>query len=58
RYRNRVRVSRALSRIEDGETDLAGLAHTLGFSDQPHFTRVLRSELDHTPDQVRSLLTA
>jgi AraC-like DNA-binding protein len=58
RYRNRVRVSRALARIDEGETDLADLAHTLGFSDQSHFTRVLRTELDHTPDQVRSLLAA
>ncbi|WP_433325133.1 helix-turn-helix domain-containing protein [Spirillospora sp. CA-294931] len=58
RYRNRVRVSRALSRIEDGETDLAGLALDLGFSDQPHFTRVMREELGHTPSRVRALLTA
>jgi AraC-like DNA-binding protein len=56
RYRNRVRVSRALARIEEGETDLADLAHRLGFSDQAHFTRVLRTELGHTPRQVRTLL--
>jgi AraC-like DNA-binding protein len=57
RYRNRVRVSRALTRIEEGQTDLADLAHSLGFSDQAHFTRVLRTELGHTPHQVRTLLT-
>ncbi|WP_285693041.1 helix-turn-helix transcriptional regulator [Actinomadura sp. NBRC 104412] len=56
RYRNRIRISRALQRIEAGETDLARLAYELGFSDQAHFTRVLRAELGRTPDQVRSLL--
>ena len=57
RYRNRVRISRALQRIDDGETDLAGLAYTLGFSDQAHFTRTMRRELGHPPGHVRALLT-
>jgi AraC-like DNA-binding protein len=57
RYRNRVRVSRALARIEDGESDLAGLAARLGFSDQPHFTRVMRRELGRTPARAVALLT-
>ncbi|MEU5877649.1 AraC family transcriptional regulator [Spirillospora sp. NPDC047279] len=56
RYRNRVRVSRALSRIEEGETDLAALALGLGFSDQAHFGRVMRAELGATPGRVRELL--
>ena len=58
RYRNRVRISRALQRIHDGETDLAGLAFTLGFSDQAHFTRAMRAEAAHSPGQVRALLSA
>ncbi|WP_240686990.1 helix-turn-helix transcriptional regulator [Amycolatopsis suaedae] len=58
RYRNRVRISRALQRIEEGETDLAALAFTLGFSDQAHFTRTMRRELGHTPGNVRALLAA
>lgn len=58
RYRNRVRVSRALAAIEAGETDLATLAFSLGFSDQAHFSRVMRDELGHTPGRVRTLLAA
>ncbi|MGH3379849.1 MAG: helix-turn-helix domain-containing protein [Actinoallomurus sp.] len=56
RYRNRVRVSRSLSRIEDGDGDLAALAADLGFSDQAHLSRVIKTELGHTPGQVRRLL--
>ncbi|WP_063713761.1 helix-turn-helix domain-containing protein [Amycolatopsis nigrescens] len=58
RYRNRVRISRALQRIDEGETNLAGLTFALGFSDQAHFTRTMRRELGHTPGHVRALLTA
>lgn len=57
RYRNRVRISRALQHIDEGETDLAGLAFTLGFSDQAHFTRTMHNELGHSPGRVRTLLT-
>ncbi|WP_199747953.1 helix-turn-helix domain-containing protein [Actinomadura sp. WAC 06369] len=56
RYRNRVRVSRALARIDGGERDLAGLAAGLGFSDQAHFTRVMRDELGRTPGRVLRVL--
>ncbi|MFD0470014.1 helix-turn-helix domain-containing protein [Nonomuraea thailandensis] len=58
RYRNRVRVSRALARLDQGETDLAALAAGLGFSDQAHLTRVMRAELGHTPGRVRALLAS
>ncbi|GAA1990849.1 helix-turn-helix transcriptional regulator [Amycolatopsis minnesotensis] len=56
RYRNRVRISRALRRIDEGETNLASLAFDLGFSDQAHFTRTMRRELGHAPGRVRALL--
>lgn len=56
RYRNRIRVSQAMQHIGDGETDLAGLSLTLGFSDQAHFTRTVRRELGHTPGSLRVLL--
>ncbi|QWF81171.1 HTH-type transcriptional activator RhaS [Amycolatopsis sp. CA-230715] len=56
RYRNRVRISRALRRIDEGETNLASLAADLGFSDQAHFTRTMRRELGHAPGRVRALL--
>ncbi|GAB2972578.1 helix-turn-helix domain-containing protein [Amycolatopsis acidiphila] len=57
RYRNRVRVSRALDRLEDGEPDLAGLAADLGFADQAHLTRTVRTHCGHTPAALRRLLT-
>lgn len=56
RYRNRLRVSRALQRFESGATNLSTLATDLGFSDQSHFTRTVRRELGHTPGHLRALL--
>jgi len=58
RYRNRVRVGRALERIENGDRDLAGLAAGLGFSDQAHMTRTIRAHLGETPTALRTLLSA
>ncbi|WP_204058596.1 helix-turn-helix domain-containing protein [Microbispora corallina] len=57
RYRNRVRVSRALARIEQGEGDLAALAAALGFADQAHLTRTVRAELGHPPGRLRRLFS-
>ncbi len=56
RYRNRVRVGRALERIEHGETSLAGLAADLGFADQAHLCRTVRDHVGHTPTALRRLL--
>ncbi len=53
RYRNRLRVSLALCRLEDGDTDLAGLAADLGFSDQAHFSRVVGRETGRPPSELR-----
>ncbi|MDJ0419205.1 helix-turn-helix domain-containing protein [Rhodococcus opacus] len=58
RYRNRVRVGRALERIENGDRDLAGLAADLGFSDQAHMTRTIGAHLGETPTALRTLLSA
>lgn len=55
-YRNRVRVGRALDRLEDGEASLAGLAADLGFADQAHLTRTIRDHVGHTPTALRRLL--
>ena len=55
-YRNRVRVSRALERIGQGERDLAALAHELGFADHAHLTRTVRAVTGHTPTACRGLL--
>jgi Helix-turn-helix domain len=45
RYRNRVRVARALDRLEHGEDSLAALAADLGFADQAHLCRTVRQHL-------------
>ncbi|MEW9550863.1 helix-turn-helix domain-containing protein [Nonomuraea sp. NPDC050783] len=55
-YRNRVRVGRALDRLEGGATSLAELAAELGFSDQAHMTRTIRRHAGHTPAALRRLL--
>jgi AraC-like DNA-binding protein len=57
RYRNRLRVRLALDRIAEGEPDLAGLAHDLGFSDHAHLSRTIRAATGHTPSACRALLT-
>jgi AraC-like DNA-binding protein len=48
-YRNRVRVGRALDRLEAGERNLAVLAADLGFADQAHLTRTVRAHVGTTP---------
>jgi AraC-like DNA-binding protein len=55
-YRNRVRVGRALDRIEDGAPSLAALAAELGFADQAHLTRTVRRHTGSTPAALRRLL--
>lgn len=57
RYRNRLRVTRALDRLAAGEASLGALAADLGFADQAHLTRTMRDHLGHTPTAVRRLLT-
>jgi AraC-like DNA-binding protein len=58
RYRNRVRVARALDRLEQGAPSLADLAADLGFADQAHLTRTIRQHLGRTPTTVRRLVMA
>jgi len=56
RYRNRVRVSRAMDQLARGEPSLADLAARLGFADQAHLTRTVREHLGHAPGTLRRLL--
>jgi AraC-like DNA-binding protein len=58
RFRNRLRVRRALERLAAGEPSLARLAADLGFADHAHLTRTVREQLGHTPTQLRRLLQA
>jgi AraC-like DNA-binding protein len=53
RFRNRVRVSRVLARLEAGEAELSAIAGDLGFADQAHLTRTVRATLGTTPGRVR-----
>jgi AraC-like DNA-binding protein len=53
KFRNRVRVSRVLARLEAGDADLAAIAGDLGFADQAHLTRTVRATLGITPARVR-----
>jgi AraC-like DNA-binding protein len=57
-YRNRVRVGRALDRLEGGATSLAALAADLGFADQAHLTRTIRRHVGHAPTALRRLLAS
>lgn len=56
RFRHRLRVRRALDRLEEGERSLSRLAVELGFSDHAHFTRTVRAELGHSPSAIRDML--
>ncbi|MFI5484758.1 helix-turn-helix domain-containing protein [Micromonospora echinaurantiaca] len=55
RYRNRLRVGRALDLLAAG-ADLATVAAELGFADQAHLTRTVRAQLGQTPGRLRHLL--
>ena len=55
-YRNRLRIRLAVDRIADGEPCLARLAADLGFADQAHLARVIRTELDTTASGLRMRL--
>jgi AraC-like DNA-binding protein len=56
RHRMRLRARGALERLAGGERDLARLAADLGFADQSHLHRVLRSETGSTPAALRAAL--
>jgi AraC-like DNA-binding protein len=58
RHRMRLRTRAALERLATGDYDLARLAAELGFSDQSHLGRVLKTETGTTPAAAHRLLTA
>ena len=54
----RLRARAALERLAEGEQNLARLAAELGFADQSHLCRVVRSETGATPAALRAALAA
>lgn len=56
RHRMRLRVRAALERLAGGERALARLAADLGFADQSHLCRVIRTETGQTPSALRRAL--
>jgi AraC-like DNA-binding protein len=53
RHRMRLRARAVLERLAGGERDLARLAADVGFADQSHLSRVIRSETGVTPSMLR-----
>jgi AraC-like DNA-binding protein len=51
-YLHRLRVSEALYRLGDGESDLLALAIDLGFSHHSHFTSVFKRLVGVPPSKV------
>lgn len=58
RFRNRLRLRRALEHLAAGESSLASVAADVGFADHAHFCRTVREHLGRTPAQLRTLLHA
>jgi AraC-like DNA-binding protein len=56
RHRMRLRARAALERLAGGESELSRLAADLGFADQSHLCRVLRSETGSAPSALRRVL--
>jgi AraC-like DNA-binding protein len=58
KYRNRVRVGRALDQLGHDESSLADVAASLGFADQAHLTRTVRDHVGQTPAALRRAMAA
>lgn len=56
-HRIRLRTRTALERLSGGERNLARLAVDVGFADQSHLCRVVRTELGRTPAALRAALS-
>lgn len=57
-YRQHLRLAAAMERLADGDTDLAGLAHDLGYCGQSHLGAVFRRETGVTLGEARRALSA
>lgn len=54
RYRRQLRLRTAYGRLAAGETNIATLAHNLGFASHSHFSEAFRAEFGETPSEARS----
>lgn len=55
-YRQHLRLAAAMERLVDGDHDLAGLAHDLGYCSQSHLGAVFRREVGVTLGEARRML--
>lgn len=55
-YRQHLRLAAALERLVDGDRDLAGIAHDLGYCSQSHLGAVFRQEVGVTLGEARRML--
>ncbi|WP_432727838.1 helix-turn-helix domain-containing protein [Variovorax sp. W6] len=55
-YRQHLRLASVMERLADGDTDLAGLAHDLGYCGQSHLGAVFRREVGVTLGEARRAL--
>ncbi|RIX84104.1 helix-turn-helix domain-containing protein [Acidovorax cavernicola] len=55
-YRQHLRLASAMERLADGERDLAGLAHDLGYCSQSHLGAVFRQAVGVTLGDARRVL--
>lgn len=55
-YRQHLRLAAALERLVDGDCDLAGIAHDLGYCSQSHLGAVFKQEVGVTLGEARRTL--
>lgn len=55
-YRQHLRLATALERLVDGDRDLAGIAHDLGYCSQSHLGAVFKQEVGVTLGEARRTL--
>lgn len=55
-YRQHLRLAAALERLVDGDRDLAGIAHDLGYCSQSHLGAVFKQEVGVTLGEARRTL--
>ena len=56
-FRQRLRLNLVIDRLIQGDSDLASLAISTGFSDHAHLSREVRRHLGRTPSKLRELLS-